>query len=117
MPQNASQWFAQRSVHGVGEDGAAERITSRVGYVGYPVLLDRRTLMYLASDADGSGPWLYGMDVSHRTLHRLTSGPERYTSLAPSDDGRRVVLTLALRKERSGVYRLPILQRRRPALL
>ena len=27
MPQNASQWFAQRSVQGVGEDGAAERIT------------------------------------------------------------------------------------------
>lgn len=27
MPHNASQWFAQRSVQGVGEDGAAERIT------------------------------------------------------------------------------------------
>jgi len=27
MPHNASHWFAQRSVQGVGEDGAAERIT------------------------------------------------------------------------------------------
>jgi hypothetical protein len=27
MPHNASQWFAQRSVQGVGEDGAAERVT------------------------------------------------------------------------------------------
>ena len=27
MPHNASQWFAQRSVQGVGDDGAAERIT------------------------------------------------------------------------------------------
>ena len=27
MPHNSSQWFAQRSVQGVGEDGAAERIT------------------------------------------------------------------------------------------
>jgi hypothetical protein len=27
MPHKASQWFAQRSVQGVGEDGAAERIT------------------------------------------------------------------------------------------
>ena len=27
MPHKASQWFAQRSIQGVGEDGAAERIT------------------------------------------------------------------------------------------
>jgi hypothetical protein len=27
MPHYASQWFAQRSVQGVGEDGAAERVT------------------------------------------------------------------------------------------
>jgi dipeptidyl aminopeptidase/acylaminoacyl peptidase len=33
--------------------------------------------------------------VEHRVPHRLTSGPERYTSLAASADGRRLVLTLA----------------------
>jgi len=27
MPHKASQWFAQRSIQGVGEDGAAARIT------------------------------------------------------------------------------------------
>ena len=31
---------------------------SHVGRVSHPVLLDRRTLVYLAGDADGSGPWL-----------------------------------------------------------
>ena len=51
--------------------------------------------MYLASDADGSGPWLYSMDVDRRIPHRLTSGPDRYTSLAASSDGRRLVGTLA----------------------
>ena len=86
--------------------GAAERITSHFGYVGYPVLLDYRTLMYLASDPDGSGPWLYGMDLARRTPHRLTSGPERYTSLAASADGRRVVVTLATPKRT--LWRLPI---------
>ena len=35
--------------------GTPERITSHNGRVSYPVLLDRRTLMYLASDPDGSG--------------------------------------------------------------
>src|SRR5439155_7027902 len=43
--------------------GTAERITSHNGRVSHPVLLDRRTLLYLASDPDGSGPWLNSMDV------------------------------------------------------
>jgi Tol biopolymer transport system component len=78
--------------------GVAERITSHSGRVSYPVLLDRRTLMYLASDPDGSGPWLYSMDVERRIPHRLTSGFDRYTSLAASADGRRLVATLATPK-------------------
>jgi Tol biopolymer transport system component len=75
--------------------GTPERITSHNGRVSYPVLLDRRTLLYLASDPDGSGPWLYSIDVERRIPHRLTSGLDRYTSLAASADGRRLVLTLA----------------------
>jgi Tol biopolymer transport system component len=75
--------------------GTPERITSHVGRVSHPVLLNRRTLMYLSSDSDGSGPWLYGMDVERRIPHRLTSGLDRYTSLAASADGRRLVVTLA----------------------
>jgi Tol biopolymer transport system component len=75
--------------------GTPERITSHAGRVLYPVLLDRRTLLYLASDPDGSGPWLYSMDVERRIPHRLSSGLDRYTSLAASADGHRLVLTLA----------------------
>jgi Tol biopolymer transport system component len=63
--------------------------------VTHPVLLDRRTLLYLASDPDGSGPWLYSMDVERRIPHRLSSGLDRYTSLAASADGRRLVVTQA----------------------
>jgi Tol biopolymer transport system component len=76
--------------------GTPERITSHVGRVTHPVLLDRRTLMYLASDPDGSGPWLYSMDVERRIPHRLTSGLDQYTSLAASADGRRLVVTRAI---------------------
>jgi Tol biopolymer transport system component len=75
--------------------GTPERITSHNGSVSHPVLLDRRTLMYLATDPDGSGPWLYSVDVEHRIPHRLTSGLDRYTSLAASADGRRLVVTRA----------------------
>jgi Tol biopolymer transport system component len=73
--------------------GTPEQITSHNTRVTYPVLLDRRTLMYLASDPDGSGPWLYSEDVEHRIPHRLTPDLERYTSLAASADGRRLVAT------------------------
>ena len=73
--------------------GAPERITSHNGRVTHPVLLNRRTLMYLASDPDGSGPWLYGMDVEHRIPHRLSLGPDCYTSLAAAADGKRLVVT------------------------
>jgi Tol biopolymer transport system component len=74
--------------------GTPERITSHNARVSHPVLLDRRMLMYLASDPDGSGPWLYSMDVERRIPHKLTSGPDLYTSLAASADGRRLVVTL-----------------------
>ena len=86
--------------------GIPERITSNNGRVTHPVLLDRRTLMYLATDPDGSGPWLYSMDVERRIPHRLTSGLDRYTSLAASADGRRLVATLATPKRT--LWRLPI---------
>jgi Tol biopolymer transport system component len=86
--------------------GTPERITSHNGHVIYPVLWDRRTLMYLASDPDGSGPWLYSMDVERRIPHRLTSGLDRYTSLAASADGQRLVATLASPKRT--LWRLPI---------
>ncbi len=86
--------------------GTPERITSHSGRVSYPVLLDRRTLMYLASDAEGSGPWLYSVDVERRIPHRLTYGLDRYTSLAASADGRRLVVTVADPKRT--LWRLPL---------
>jgi Tol biopolymer transport system component len=86
--------------------GIPERITSHRGRVSHPVLLDRRTLVYLASDPDGSGPWLYSVDVERRIPHRLGSGLDRYTSLAASADGRRLVVALASPKRT--LWRLPI---------
>ena len=75
--------------------GAAERITHHVAHVSHPVLLDRGTLIYLVGEKDGSGPWLYAVDVERRVPHRLSAGLDRYTSLAASNDGRHLVATLA----------------------
>jgi Tol biopolymer transport system component len=50
--------------------GAPERITRHTGQVTHPVLLDWRTLLYLASDPDGSGPWLHSIGSERRTRSR-----------------------------------------------
>jgi Tol biopolymer transport system component len=75
--------------------GPAERITNHNSRVSHPVFLDPRTLLYLATEQDGSGPWLTTMDVERRVPHRVGTGLDRYTSLAASTDGRRLVATLA----------------------
>jgi Tol biopolymer transport system component len=71
-----------------------ERITAQNTRIAYPVMLDRRTILYLATDATGGGPWLYALDVRRRTPHRISSGLESYTSLAASADGKRLVATI-----------------------
>jgi Tol biopolymer transport system component len=84
----------QLDVWRVGIRGEApERITSQNARITYPILLGQRNLLYLANAPDGSGPWIYGMDVERRVPHRLTAGVEQYTSLAASADGRRVIAT------------------------
>ena len=87
--------------------GNPERITSHFGQVTYPVLLNARTLMYLADDPEGSGLQFYSMDVERRIPHQLTFGVDRYTSLAASADGRLVVATRARPKRTLWRFRVP----------
>jgi len=79
--------------------GSPERITWQNTHLIYPILLNRRTLMYLATDADGAGPWLYSLDVERRIPHRLGPGLEHYSSLAITADRHRLVATLASQKK------------------
>ncbi len=86
--------------------GDLERITSHDSLVSHPVMLDRRTLVYLASDAQRAGPSLFAIDVERRIPHRLNFGLEHYTSLGASADGTRLVATAA--HVRSSLSRLSI---------
>jgi Tol biopolymer transport system component/DNA-binding winged helix-turn-helix (wHTH) protein len=73
--------------------GAAQRLTWHNSRVSFPTLLDERTLLYLATSADGSGPWTYALDLESRTTHRVKSASNAYTSLAATTDGRHLVVT------------------------
>ena len=86
--------------------GTPERMTNHDAVVTYPVFLDPRTLAYLATDRDGSGPWIYSIDVERRAPRRISVGLDRYTSLAVSPRGRRLVATVASPK--GTLWRVPI---------
>lgn len=88
--------------------GNPERITFHSSRVTHPVFLDAQTLLYLATAADGTGPWLYGLDVVRREPHRLSFGVERYTSLSASADGRRLAVTLA--SQSGTLWRTPVVE-------
>ena len=83
-----------------------ERLTTHDTRVSFPVLLDARTLIYLATEADGSGPWPYVMDLTNKLTRRVSAGLERYTSLAASANGARLVATLA--SSRSDLWHVAI---------
>jgi Tol biopolymer transport system component len=83
-----------------------ERITFHDSRVSHPVLLDGHTLVYLASDPQGSGPWLYALNVEQRVPHRISFGLERYTSLAASAGGTRLVATVE--ESNSSIWSAPL---------
>ncbi len=93
----------------IAADGSdPQRMTFHDSRVSHPVFLDRRTLLYLATAQDGSGPWVHVLDFGRRKSRRLALGVERYTSLAASADGRRIVATLA--RPKSSLWRAPLTQ-------
>ena len=81
------------------DSGSPERITHHNAAVSYPVLLDRRTLMYVATADDGTGPWLYSMDVEERIARRVTTGVEHTLSVSAASEvagqPRRLVTTVS----------------------
>jgi len=88
------------------EGGEPERLTFHQSLVRSPTFLDNRVLLYSARAADGSGPWLYGMDVERRVPHRVSFGVEQYTSIDASADGSRLLATVATGK--AGLWRIPL---------
>lgn len=83
-----------------------ERLTFHHARVTYPVLLDARTVLYLVTDADGSGPWLYVLDVKLKRSRRVGVGLERYTSLAANADRTRLLATVT--DSRSDLWRVAV---------
>ncbi len=88
--------------------GDAEQITFHHAWVAYPAWLDARTLIYSATADDGSGRWLYALDVEHRIPHRVSSGiAEQYLSVAV-DQVRPHHLVATVANPTAGLWTVPI---------
>jgi Tol biopolymer transport system component/tRNA A-37 threonylcarbamoyl transferase component Bud32 len=75
--------------------GTPERLTHHASNVSYPAPIGGNIVLYLSPASDGSGPWLWALDVERKTTTRVSFGLERYTSLHASADGRRLVATVS----------------------
>jgi len=83
------------------------RLTQGLPRVTYPTPLDTRTVLFVALDGDGAGPWLWSLDVEDGQPPRpATIGPSHYSSISASADGKRLVATVVDRQ--SSLWRVPI---------
>jgi serine/threonine protein kinase/Tol biopolymer transport system component len=75
--------------------GTPERLTQHNSDVAYLTPIDTRTVIYVAHDQDGSGPWLWALDIDRKRTRRISFGVEKYASVAATRDGRRLVATVS----------------------
>jgi Tol biopolymer transport system component len=87
------------------------RLNARIAYLNW---LDSKTLIFSATAEDGSGQWLYSMDVDHRIPHRVSSGIEdQYLSVSVSEGSpRRIVATVA--HPSASLWTVPVSDRIQP---
>jgi Tol biopolymer transport system component len=86
--------------------GTAEQLTAHPAAINHVAVVDDHTLLYVARAEDGSGPWLWSLDIERRVTRRVMSGLERYSTVAASQDGRRIVATVS--NPTSTLWRVPI---------
>ena len=75
--------------------GTPEQLTAVRAATNHFALIDQHTLLYVARADDGSGPWLWSLDIDSKVSRRVTSGLDHYSSVSASRDGRHVVATVS----------------------
>ncbi len=91
------------------DGGQPEQLTRINSDIAYPTPIDDRTVLFVAHDQNGAGPWLWAFDLETRTSQRVSSGLEQYTALAGAADGRR--LAASVMNPRVNLWSVPIARR------
>ncbi len=86
--------------------GQPEQLTHVNADIAYLAPIDERTVLFVAHDQNGAGPWLWAFDVETRTLQRVSSGLEQYTAVVGAADGRR--LAASVENSRVNLWSVPV---------
>jgi serine/threonine protein kinase len=88
------------------QGGEPEQLTRLNSDVAYPAPIDGRTVLFVARNENGAGPWLWALDLETRTSRRASLGLEQYTALAAATDGRRLAASVV--NPRVNLWTVPI---------
>ncbi len=102
--EEMSVWRARPS------GGAPQQLTEPHGALTRVAALTTQTLLFVGEAEDGSGPWLWNLDMASGVSRRVTSGLEQYTSVSASANGQRVVASV--RNPTANLWRVPIVEGR-----
>jgi len=89
--------------------GELERLTQFNSQVSYPAPINAQTVLFVMPDKDGSGPWLWALDVDSKVSRRISEGLDRYTSVSATADGHRLVATAV--NPQPNLWSVPILDK------
>jgi hypothetical protein len=89
--------------------GKPERLTHHNSDVRSVAPISADWVVYVAHHQDGSGPWLWALDVARRVSRRISIGLEHYTSVAASVKARRLVATVS--NPTASLWCIPIMAR------
>jgi Tol biopolymer transport system component len=89
--------------------GTPEQLTALHAAANHVAVVDAHTVLYVARAEDGSGPWLWSLDVDSKVSRRVTSGLDHYSSVSASRDGRRIVATV--RNPTASLWQVPLSDR------
>jgi serine/threonine protein kinase/Tol biopolymer transport system component len=76
------------------DGGEPEQLTHLNTDIAYPAPIDERTILFVAHDENGAGPWLWAFDAQTHTSHRASFGLEQYTAVVATEDGRRLAASV-----------------------
>jgi serine/threonine protein kinase/WD40 repeat protein len=77
------------------DGGQPEQLTRLNADITHPAPIDERTVLFVARNENGAGPWLWALDTETRTVGRVSLGLEQYTAITATADGRRLAASVA----------------------
>jgi serine/threonine protein kinase/Tol biopolymer transport system component len=88
------------------DGGAPQQLTHLDIDIQFPTLVDERTVLFVARNKDGAGPWMWAFDLVSGDSRRVSSGLEEYTALAATADGQRLAASVV--NAEVGLWSFPI---------